>query len=259
MGSKKSSPPEQHCLAKDELIVKKSGITKVSCEPPLPTSDVCRPGEKCKTHQIKFLFQREEEEMNSEVSNMMMNQQVVKVRPGDLTQRRRSGKVKSVSWRKSLCDVCPPTQSSTQEISQQVNTNLFTSSPVERSMTGLQQLHVGSSVALSGSSVALSSSSVALSGSSVFSLPESDQQTCQPNCRYLGTSHYSLYPGLLSLESSPEISSSESLPHESTPSSPESSSPESSSPSRSKSLSKSEGCLKFTFFTTCDSSLERQW
>merc|ERR1712243_247105 len=100
-------------------------------------------------------------------------------------------------------------------------------------MTGLQHLHVGSSVALSGSSVALS-------GSSVFSLPESDQQTCQPNCQYLGTSHYSLYPGLLSLESSPEISS------------PESSSPESSSPSRSKSLSKSEGCLKFTFFTTCD-------
>merc|ERR1711931_66341 len=219
-----------------------------------------------KLTKSKFLFQREEEEMNSEVSNMMMNQQVVKVRPGDLTQRRRSGKVKSVSWRKSLCDVCPPTKSSTQEISQQVNTNLFTSSPVERSMTGLQQLHVGSSVALSGSSialssssVALSSSSVALSGSSVFSLPESDQQTCQPNCQYLGTSHYSLYPGLLSLESSPEISSSESLPHESTPSSPESSSPESSSPSRSKSLSKSEGCLKFTFFTTCDSSLERQW
>merc|ERR1711872_770888 len=172
-----------------------------------------------KLTKSKFLFQREEEEMNSEVTNMMMNQQVVKVRPGDLTQRRRSGKVKSVSWRKSLCDVCPPTQSSTQEISQQVNTNLFTSSPVERSMTGLQQLHVGSSVALSGSSV--------------FSLPESDQQTCQPNCQYLGTSHYSLYPGLLSLESSP--------------------------PSRSKSLSKSEGCLKFTFFTTCDSSLERQW
>merc|ERR1712168_808245 len=205
-----------------------------------------------KLTKSKFLFQREEEEMNSEVSNMMMNQQVVKVRPGDLTQRRRSGKVKSVSWRKSLCDVCPPIQSSTQEISQQVNTNLFTSSPVERSMTGLQQLHVGSSVALSGSSVALS-------GSSVFSLPKSDQQTCQPNCQYLGTSHYSLYPGLLSLESSPEISLSESLPHESTPSSPESSSPESSSPSRSKSLSKSEGCQKFTFFTTCDSSLERQW
>merc|ERR1711872_405290 len=133
-----------------------------------------------KLTKSKFLFQREEEEMNSEVSNMMMNQQVVKVRPGDLTQRRRSGKVKSVSWRKSLCDVCPPTQSSTQEISQQVNTNLFTSSPVERSMTGLQHLHVGSSVALSGSSVA--------------SLPESDQQTCQPNCQYLGTSHYSLYP-----------------------------------------------------------------
>merc|ERR1711902_378350 len=115
--------------------------------------------------------------------------------------------------------------------------------------TGLQQLHTGSSLALSGSSV--------------FSLPESDQQTCQPNCQYLGTSHYSLYPGLLSLESSPEISSSESLPHESTPSSPESStpessSPESSSPSRLKSLKKSEGCLKFTFFTTCDSSLERQ-
>merc|ERR1712126_285091 len=195
MGSKKSSPPEQHCLAKDELIVKKSGITKVSCEPPLPTSDVCRPGEKCKTHQIKIF----------------------------VPKRRRSGKVKSVSWRKSLCDVCPPTQSSTQEISQQVNTNLFTSSPVEISVTGLQHLHVGSSVALSGSSVALS-------GSSVFSLPESDQQTCQPNCEYLGTSHYSLYPGLLSLESSPEISSSESLPHESTPSSPESSSPESSSP-----------------------------
>merc|ERR1711872_855770 len=200
-----------------------------------------------KLTKSKFLFQREEEEMNSEVSNMMMNQQVVKVRPGDLTQRRRSGKVKSVSWRKSLCDVCPPTQSSTQEISQQVNTNLFTSSPVEISVTGLQHLHVGSSVALSGSSVALS-------GSSVFSLPESDQQTRQPNCQYLGTSHYSLYPGLLSLESSPEILSSESLPHESTPSSPES-----SSPSRSKSLSKSEGCLKFTFFTTCDSSLERQW
>merc|ERR1712168_212841 len=197
-----------------------------------------------KLTKSKFLFQREEEEMNSEVSNMMMNQQVVKVRPGGLTQRRRSGKVKSVSWRKSLCDVCPPTQSSTQEISQQVNTNLFTSSPVEISVTGLQHLHVGSSVALSGSSVALS-------GSSVFSLPESDQQICQPNCQYLGTSHYSLYPGLLSLESSPEISSSESLPHESTPSSPES-----SSPSRSKSLSKSEGCLKFTFFTTCDSSLE---
>merc|ERR1712168_1682175 len=191
-----------------------------------------------KLTKSKFLFQREEEEMNSEVSNMMMNQQVVKVRLGDLTQRRRSGKVKSVSWRKSLCDVCAPTQSSTQEISQQVNTNLFTSSPVEISVTGLQHLHVGSSV---------------------FSLPQSDQQTCQPNCQYLGTSHYSLYPGLLSLESSPEISSSESLPHESTPSSPESSSPESSSPSRSKSLSKSEGCLKFTFFTTCDSSLERQW
>merc|ERR1711872_176100 len=210
-----------------------------------------------KLTKSKFLFQREEEEMNSEVTNMMMNQQVVKVRPGDLTQRRRSGKVKSVSWRKSLCDVCPPTQSSTQEISQQVNTNLFTSSTDEISVTGLQRLHVGSSVALSGSSVALS-------GSSVFSLPESDQQTCQPNCQYLGTSHYSLYPGLLSLESSPEISSSESLPHESTPSSPESSSPESSSPessspSRLKSLSKSEGCLKFTFFTTCDSSLERQW
>merc|ERR1719481_2004594 len=106
-------------------------------------------------------------------------------------------------------------------------------------MTGLQQLHTGSSLQQTGSSLALS-------GSSVFSLPESDQQTCQPNCQYLGTSHYSLYPGLLSLESSPDISSSESLPHESTPS------------SRLKSLKKSEGCLKFTFFTTCDSSLERQ-
>merc|ERR1712058_23579 len=172
-----------------------------------------------KLTKSKFLFQREEEEMNS------------------------------------LCDVCPPIQSWTKEISQPVNTNLFTFSPVERSMTGLQQLHTGSSLALSGSSV--------------FSLPESDQQTCQPNCQYLGTSHYSLYPDLLSLESSPEISSSESFPHESTPSSPEScspessspesSSPESSSPSRLKSLKKSEGCLKFTFFTTCDSSLERQW
>merc|ERR1712098_991928 len=206
-----------------------------------------------KLTKSKFLFQREEEEMNSELSNMLMNQQVVKVRPGDLPhsyQRKRSGKVKSVSWRKSLCDVCPPIRSWTKEISQPVNTNLFTFSPVERSMTGLQQLHAGSSLALSGSSV--------------FSLPESDQQTCQPNCQYLGTSHYSLYPGLLSLESSPDISSSESFPHESIPSSPESSSPESSSPessspSRLKSLKKSEGCLKFTFFTTCDSSLERQW
>jgi len=198
-----------------------------------------------KLTKSKFLFQREDEEMNSEMSNMLRNQEMVQLRPEDLSHcklRKRSLKLKSVSWRKSLCDICPST-----EISQQKFRNLHrqqTTSPGDKNLSGLEQLNAGSSDS---------------------SLPELN--TCQEHlplvsiCQNLPS--YSVISELPSLESSPgEYSYPESLSHESSSpgsSSSESSSPESSSPSRTISLSKTGGCLKFSFFTSCDSNIERQW
>merc|ERR1712002_99757 len=192
------------------------------------------------TNKSKFMFQREDEEMNSEMSNMVRNQEIVQLRPDDLPHsklRKRSLKLKSVSWRKSLCDVCPST-----EISEQKFTNLHRqqqpSTPGDKDLSELQQLDVGSSD---------------------LCLP--DLNTCQEylplmcpaSCQNLPS-----YSELPSLESSPgEYSYPESLSHES--SSPGSSSSESSSPSRTISLSKPGTCLKFSFFTSCDSNIERQW
>merc|ERR1712013_17148 len=95
-----------------------------------------------KLTKSKFLFQREDEEMNSEMSNMLRNQEMVQLRPEDLSHcklRKRSLKLKSVSWRKSLCDICPST-----EISQQKFRNLHrqqTSTPSgDKNLSGLEQL-----------------------------------------------------------------------------------------------------------------------
>ena len=200
-----------------------------------------------KLTKSKFLFQREDEEMNSEMSNMLRNQEMVQLRPEDLSHcklRKRSLKLKSVSWRKSLCDICPST-----EISQQKFRNLHrqqTSTPGDKNLSGLEQLN---------------------SGSSDSSLPELNTcqeylpLVCTASCQNLPS--YSVISELPSLESSPgEYSYPESLSHESSSpgsSSSESSSPESSSPSRTISLSKTGGCLKFSFFTSCDSNIERQW
>ena len=200
-----------------------------------------------KLTKSKFLFQREDEEMNSEMSNMLRNQEMVQLRPEDLSHcklRKRSLKLKSVSWRKSLCDICPST-----EISQQKFKNLHrqqTSTPGDKNLSGLEQLN---------------------SGSSDSSLPELNTcqeylpLVCTASCQDLPS--YSVISELPSLESSPgEYSYPESLSHESSSpgsSSSESSSPESSSPSRTISLSKTGGCLKFSFFTSCDSNIERQW
>merc|ERR1712002_325581 len=194
------------------------------------------------TNKSKFMFQREDEEMNSEMSNMVRNQEIVQLRPEDLPHcklRKRSLKLKSVSWRKSLCDICPST-----EISQQKFTNLHrqqTSAHGDKNLSGLEQLNTGSSDS---------------------SLPELNTcqeylpLVCTASCQNLPS--YSVISELPSLESSPgEYSYPESLSHES--SSPGSSSSESSSPSRTISLSKTVGCLKFSFFTTCDSNIERQW
>merc|ERR1719414_1554683 len=194
-----------------------------------------------KLTKSKFLFQREDEEMNSEMSNMLRNQEIVQLRPEDLPHcklRKRSLKLKSVSWRKSLCDICPST-----EISQQKFRNLHrqqTSAHGDKNLSGLEQLNTGSSDS---------------------SLPELNTcqeylpLVCTANCQNLPS--YSVISELPSLESSPgEYSYPESLSHES--SSPGSSSSESSSPSRTISLSKTVGCLKFSFFTTCDSNIERQ-
>ena len=200
-----------------------------------------------KLTKSKFLFQREDEEMNSEMSNMVRNQEMVQLRPEDLSHcklRKRSLKLKSVSWRKSLCDICPST-----EISQQKFRNLHrqqTSTPGDKNLSGLEQLNAGSSDS---------------------SLPELNTcqeylpLVCTASCQNLPS--YSVISELPSLESSPgEYSYPESLSHESSSpgsSSSESSSPESSSPSRTISLSKTGGCLKFSFFTSCDSNIERQW
>ena len=200
-----------------------------------------------KLTKSKFLFQREDEEMNSEMSNMLRNQEMVQLRPEDLSHcklRKRSLKLKSVSWRKSLCDICPST-----EISQQKFRNLHrqqTSTPGDKNLSGLEQLNAGSSDS---------------------SLPELNTcqeylpLVCTASCQNLPS--YSVISELPSLESSPgEYSYPESLSHESLSpgsSSSESSSPESSSPSRTISLSKTGGCLKFSFFTSCDSNIERQW
>jgi len=201
-----------------------------------------------KLTKSKFLFQREEEEMNSEMSNMLRNQEMVQLRPDDLSHcklKKRSLKLKSVSWRKSLCDICPST-----EISQQKFRNLHrqqTSTPSgDKNLSGLEQLNAGSSDS---------------------SLPELNTcqeylpLVCTASCQNLPS--YSVISELPSLESSPgEYSYPESLSHESLSpgsSSSESSSPESSSPSRTISLSKTGGCLKFSFFTSCDSNIERQW
>lgn len=200
-----------------------------------------------KLTKSKFLFQREDEEMNSEMSNMLRNQEMVQLRPEDLSHcklRKRSLKLKSVSWRKSLCDICPST-----EISQQKFKNLHrqqTSTPGDKNLSGLEQLNAGSSDS---------------------SLPELNTcqeylpLVCTASCQNLPS--YSVISELPSLESSPgEYSYPESLSHESSSpgsSSSESSSPESSSPSRTISLSKTGGCLKFSFFTSCDSNIERQW
>ena len=200
-----------------------------------------------KLTKSKFLFQREDEEMNSEMSNMLRNQEMVQLRPEDLSHcklRKRSLKLKSVSWRKSLCDICPST-----EISQQKFRNLHrqqTSTPGDKNLSGLEQLNAGSSDS---------------------SLPELNTcqeylpLVCTASCQNLPS--YSVISELPSLESSPgEYSYPESLSHESSSpgsSSSESSSPESSSPSRTISLSKTGGCPKFSFFTSCDSNIERQW
>ena len=200
-----------------------------------------------KLTKSKFLFQREDEEMNSEMSNMLRNQEMVQLRPEDLSHcklRKRSLKLKSVSWRKSLCDICPST-----EISQQKFRNLHrqqTSTPGDKNLSGLEQLNAGSSDS---------------------SLPELNTcqeylpLVCTASCQNLPS--YSVISELPSLESSPgEYSYPEPLSHESSSpgsSSSESSSPESSSPSRTISLSKTGGCLKFSFFTSCDSNIERQW
>ena len=200
-----------------------------------------------KLTKSKFLFQREDEEMNSEMSNMLRNQEMVQLRPEDLSHcklRKRSLKLKSVSWRKSLCDICPST-----EISQQKFRNLHrqqTSTPGDKNLSGIEQLNAGSSDS---------------------SLPELNTcqeylpLVCTASCQNLPS--YSVISELPSLESSPgEYSYPESLSHESLSpgsSSSESSSPESSSPSRTISLSKTGGCLKFSFFTSCDSNIERQW
>merc|ERR1711970_1267935 len=183
-----------------------------------------------KLTKSKFLFQREDEEMSSEMSNMLRNQEIVQLRPEDLPHsklRKRSRKLKSVSWRKSLCDVCPST-----EISQQKLINLHRqqqpSTPGDKPLSGFQQLDIGSSD---------------------LYLP--DLSTCQ---EYLPL----LCPASCqNLPSYSELPSIESSSHES--SSPGSSSSESSSPSRTISLSKAGGCLKFSFFTSCDSNIERQW
>ena len=193
-----------------------------------------------KLTKSKFLFQREDEEMNSEMSNMLRNQEIVQLRPEDLPHsklRKRSLKLKSVSWRKSLCDVCPST-----EISQQKLTNLHRqqqpSTPGDQHLSELQQLDVGRSD---------------------LCLP--DLNTCQEYLPLLcPASCHNLpsYSELPSLQSSPgDYSYPESLSNES--SSPGSSSSESSSPSRTISPSKAERCLKFSFFTSCDSNIERQW
>jgi len=61
-----------------------------------------------KQTKSKFLFQREEDEINNELSNMVKNQQAAQFRLGDLTcdrLKKRSKHVKRVSWRKSLCEV----------------------------------------------------------------------------------------------------------------------------------------------------------
>merc|ERR1712121_340272 len=205
-----------------------------------------------KLTKSKFLFQREDEEMNSEMSNMLRNQEIVQLRPEDLPHcklRKRSLKLKSVSWRKSLCDICPST-----EISQQKFRNLHrqqTSAHGDKNLSGLEQLNTGS----------LDSSLPELNTCQEY-LP----LVCTASCQNLPS--YSVISELPSLWSSPgEYSYPESLSHESSSpgssssesSSLGSSSSESSSPSRTISLSKTVGCLKFSFFTTCDSNIERQW
>merc|ERR1711970_307073 len=193
-----------------------------------------------KLTKSKFLFQREDEEMNSEMSNMLRNQEIVQLRPEDLPHsklRKRSLKLKSVSWRKSLCDVCP-----SSEISQQKLTNLHRQqqpcTPDNKHLSGLQQLDV-------------SSSDLCLPD--LNPCQEYLPLLCSASCQNLPS-----YSELPSLESSPgDYSYPESLSHES--SSPGSSSSESSSPSRTISLSKTERCLKFSFFTSCDANIGRQW
>merc|ERR1711892_533417 len=58
-----------------------------------------------KQTKTKFMFQREEDEINNELSNMLQNQQNMLFRPADLTDnqlKKGSPNPKRVSWKESL-------------------------------------------------------------------------------------------------------------------------------------------------------------
>jgi len=73
-----------------------------------------------KQTKSKFLWQREENEINGELANMVKNQENSQFRLGDVAcdrLRKRSRNLKRVSWKKSLCEFRTISENRSAEIS----------------------------------------------------------------------------------------------------------------------------------------------
>lgn len=71
-----------------------------------------------KQTKCKFQWQREEDQINNEMSNMVKNQKITQFRQGDLTsdrQRKRLNLHKRVSWKKNLFEIRTITESRSDE------------------------------------------------------------------------------------------------------------------------------------------------
>jgi len=235
-----------------------------------------------KQTKTKFMFQREEDEINKEFSNMIQNQQNVLLRPADLTfnqPRKVSPDPKRVSWKNILCE------ERTIPEEEKHLPSLWTGQTCPRTWPDLiLQTCYSPSKASEGNHVTdvqdvsqtaycteSADTRTLLSDNRDSPLPDLLRQSRLQPARLGGH-----LPDLLLLtnrisqqgfpfsqdnlyeSSSPESASPESSPSES--SSPESSSPEPSSPESSEIFCKTKdhSCMKLSFFLDCDPCIERQ-
>lgn len=220
-----------------------------------------------KQTKSKFLFQREEDEINNELSNMVKNQQNAQFRLGDLTcdrLRKRSNYVKRVSWRKSLCEVRAISESLTDKLPGVLGTNTEQQTCIKQSEMWPNNCD-GNMPDILQQTWSMTDPKFAVS------VPDLLEQKCGMKSGEAGSmlneKSSSTLPDIVR-QTMPETARREgSVPDllQQTPTSQGSPSSqdnldESSSPDVGEEYSRKQeqGCLKLSFFMDCDPHLERQ-